>query len=223
MIWPSEKGELVLHENLALVSPLQVHSLSSVSKNSITMKRNRTGTTLSPCLNLTLNSIVVSNSPMTNLNTMYLYTLLIVSHRFGGNPYFARIITINWWFDELKALKRSEKANQVGRLWLWRRWSSVFIVNVISWQPCSFNGLSGHYPLLSHCVRATLQLSSKLSSRSQSDHVFNDTKPVSLISMGKLCDDDCVAIFTKLNMKILKHNRVIITGLWDRTNGLWDI
>ena len=41
--------------------------------------------------------------------------------------------------------------------------------------------------------------------------------------MGQLCDDDCVSIFTKFDVKSLKHNRVIITGLRDRTNGLWNI
>ena len=41
--------------------------------------------------------------------------------------------------------------------------------------------------------------------------------------MGQLCDDDYVAIFTKFDVKILKHNRVIITGLRYRTNGLWNI
>ena len=41
--------------------------------------------------------------------------------------------------------------------------------------------------------------------------------------MGQLCDDDCVAIITKFDVEILKHNRVIITRLRDRTNGLWNI
>ena len=41
--------------------------------------------------------------------------------------------------------------------------------------------------------------------------------------MGQLCDDDCVAIFTKYGVKILNHNQVIITGLRDRTDGLWNI
>ena len=70
---------------------------------------------------------------------------------------------------------------------------------------------------------ATLQLFRKLSSRAQSTHVFNIITTGSLISIGQLCDDNCVVIFTKFDVKILKHNRLIITGLWDRTNGLWNI
>ena len=60
---------------------------------------------------------------------------------------------------------------------------------------------------------ATLQLSDKISSKAQSAHVFNNITTGSLISMGQLYDYDCVAIFTKFDVKILKHNRVIITGL----------
>ena len=41
--------------------------------------------------------------------------------------------------------------------------------------------------------------------------------------MGQLFGDDCIAIFTKFDLKVLKRNQVIITGLRDRTNGLWKI
>ena len=67
---------------------------------------------------------------------------------------------------------------------------------------------------------STLQILIKLSSRAQSADVFNDTKTGLLVSMALLYDDDCVAIFTKFDVKILKHDRVIITGLQDRTNRL---
>ena len=60
---------------------------------------------------------------------------------------------------------------------------------------------------------ATLKLSSKLSSKAQSAHIFKDITTGSLISMGQLCDDDCFAIFAKHDVNILKHNQVIITGL----------
>ena len=70
---------------------------------------------------------------------------------------------------------------------------------------------------------STLKLSSKLSSRSQSAHVFNNITTGSLISMGQLCNDDFFSIFTKYYVEILNHNQVIITGFRDRTNGLWNI
>ena len=63
-------------------------------------------------------------------------------------------------------------------------------------------------------------MSNKLYSKAQSAYVFNNTTTGSLISMGQLCDDYCITIFTKFDVKILKHNHVIITGLHDLTNGL---
>ena len=70
---------------------------------------------------------------------------------------------------------------------------------------------------------AILKLSSKLSPKAQSAHVFKYIATGSLISMDQFCDNDCVAIFTKYDVNILKHNQVIITGLQDRNNGLWNI
>ena len=77
--------------------------------------------------------------------------------------------------------------------------------------------------IIKPALRATLKLSNKISTKAQSSHVFNDITTSYLISMGQLCDDNCVAIFTKFDMKILKDNQIIITGLRDRTNGLWNI
>ena len=72
-------------------------------------------------------------------------------------------------------------------------------------------------------LRATLKLSNKISSKVQSAHIFNDITTGYLISMRQLCDDSCISIFTKFDVKILKHNQVIITGLRDHTNVLWNI
>ena len=41
--------------------------------------------------------------------------------------------------------------------------------------------------------------------------------------MVQLFDDDYITIFTKFYVNFLKQNQVIITGLRDRTNGLWNI
>ena len=68
-----------------------------------------------------------------------------------------------------------------------------------------------------------MELSNKLSPKVQCAQIFSYITTGSLISMEQLCDYDCIAIFTKFDMKILKHNQVIITGLHDRTNGLWNI
>ena len=54
-------------------------------------------------------------------------------------------------------------------------------------------------------------------------NMFN-TKPFltnsSLLSVGQLCDNDCVAIFTKREMFIRKDGRVILQGKRNFIDGL---
>ena len=71
-------------------------------------------------------------------------------------------------------------------------------------------------------LKGTLPLSSKLSSQAQSAFVLDNLQTGTLISLGKLCDDDCIAIFNKYEVRILKQDEVIITGQ-RMLNGLWSI
>ena len=64
--------------------------------------------------------------------------------------------------------------------------------------------------------------SSKLSATAQSAFVLDDRKTGTLISLAQLCDDDCLAIFTNYNVKILKHDEIIITDA-RLPNGLWSL
>ena len=67
-------------------------------------------------------------------------------------------------------------------------------------------------------------LAPQLSKSAQHGHVLDGLKTGSaLISIGQLCDDDCAAIFTKFNVKIIKDGNIIITGTRDSQNGLWTI
>ena len=45
----------------------------------------------------------------------------------------------------------------------------------------------------------------------------------SLISIGKLCDNNCWVTFDKLHMCVYKNNQEIMRGIRNPTNGLWDI
>lgn len=71
-------------------------------------------------------------------------------------------------------------------------------------------------------LQGQLSLSSKLSPSAQTAFVLDDLRTGTLISLAQLCDDDCIALFTKFDVKILKHNEVIITGK-RMSNGLWSI
>jgi hypothetical protein len=71
-------------------------------------------------------------------------------------------------------------------------------------------------------LRGLLPLSSSLSDKAQSAFALDDLRTGSLISLAQLCDDDCIAIFNKYDVKILKKDKIIITGTRTR-NGLWHL
>ena len=60
--------------------------------------------------------------------------------------------------------------------------------------------------------RAIVPLATELSEEAKTGHIFNSLQSGSLISIGQLCDDDCVALFTKCKVKIIKDGKVIILG-----------
>ena len=67
-----------------------------------------------------------------------------------------------------------------------------------------------------------LQLSPALTTTAQHAFVLDDLKTGTLISLSQLCDDDCIALFTRYGVKIIKNDQVIITGRRG-DNGLWSI
>jgi hypothetical protein len=71
-------------------------------------------------------------------------------------------------------------------------------------------------------LKGNLPLSPELSPTAQSAFVLNELQTGTLISLAQLCDDDCIVIFTKYNVKILKNDKVIITGT-RMSNGLWSL
>ena len=70
---------------------------------------------------------------------------------------------------------------------------------------------------------ATVPLSTFLSNDAQRGHILDNLQTGSLISIGKLCDDDCIALFGKYNLKVFKDGQIIVRGTRNQTNGLWNI
>jgi hypothetical protein len=67
-----------------------------------------------------------------------------------------------------------------------------------------------------------LPLSPLLSDVAQRAFVLDDLRTGTLVSLAQICDDDCTAIFSKKDVKIVKNREIIINGT--RTlNGLWSI
>ena len=50
-------------------------------------------------------------------------------------------------------------------------------------------------------------------------HLTNE----SLISVGKICDNDCKVTFTKHDVNIIKDKTPILKGFRNSSDGLWDI
>ena len=44
-----------------------------------------------------------------------------------------------------------------------------------------------------------------------------------LLSIGQLCDDDYLAVFSKYKLRIYKQGRLILTGTQNWTDGLWNV
>jgi hypothetical protein len=62
-----------------------------------------------------------------------------------------------------------------------------------------------------------------LSDKATTAHVLNGITNSSLINLGQLCDDDCIAIFTKQKMHVCKNKMCVLSGTRNHTDGLWDI
>ena len=50
-------------------------------------------------------------------------------------------------------------------------------------------------------------------------HLTNE----SLLSMGQFCDDDCIAVFTKTNVYVIKDNDLVLHGRHNFKDRLWDV
>ena len=68
-----------------------------------------------------------------------------------------------------------------------------------------------------------LPISDLLSKAAKKTMILPNLHSSSLISLGQLCDDNCTVILTKQQLLILKKGNIILTGLRNATDGLWDI
>ena len=59
------------------------------------------------------------------------------------------------------------------------------------------------------------------SNKAKRAHIFPTLTTANLLSIGQLCDDGCIANFTKNEVKILKNNHTILQGKRNTSNGMW--
>ena len=71
--------------------------------------------------------------------------------------------------------------------------------------------------------KGQLPLSSALSTRAQTAMILPQLKSASLISIGQLCDDECDVLLNKQHLIAIKDKKVILTGVRNPYDKLWDI
>ena len=72
-------------------------------------------------------------------------------------------------------------------------------------------------------IIGNIPLESSLRSHAKKAHIFYGLHSASLISLGQLYADDCVAILDHNEINILKIRTIFFKGHRNKTNGLWDI
>ena len=72
-------------------------------------------------------------------------------------------------------------------------------------------------------VQGQLPLSNKLSKTAKNAVVLPELKSSLLISLGQLCDNNCQVILDKQQLKVIKEQKIILQGIRNTIDGLWDI
>ena len=62
-----------------------------------------------------------------------------------------------------------------------------------------------------------------ISPTSTKAHILPGLKSASLISLGQLCNNDCIIHLTKKTLHVFKHKKLILTGYRNLNDGLWDV
>ena len=66
-------------------------------------------------------------------------------------------------------------------------------------------------------------LSKKLSQLAKTAMILLNLKSSSLLSMGQLCNDGCKVILAKQDLAVVKDNHIILRGIQNKSDKLWDI
>ena len=76
--------------------------------------------------------------------------------------------------------------------------------------------------IMSPTKKAELPLPKEFTKNARTAYSYNNLKSGTLLSIGQLCDNDCIKIFSKYDVKIIKQDKIFIKGR--RTeNGLWNL
>ena len=62
-----------------------------------------------------------------------------------------------------------------------------------------------------------------LSQEAQTGYIVPNLKNTTLISAGQSCNDNCIVTFDKKKAYVHKHDNLVLTGIRNEKDGLWDI
>ena len=99
--------------------------------------------------------------------------------------------------------------------------SSCAKITLLTSSPIQVTAADGGKMQATHKVQIPLSLN--LSPKAQIGYILNGLSTGLLVSIGQLCDDDCIILFHKYYVKIIKNGKVIIEGKRDNNNKLWTI
>ena len=68
-----------------------------------------------------------------------------------------------------------------------------------------------------------LPLHQSLTNRAKQVQVLPKLTNSSLLSIGQLCDDNCAALFRKHDLHVFKYNKLVLKGVRNYCDGLWDV
>ena len=69
--------------------------------------------------------------------------------------------------------------------------------------------------------KTTIILPKELSTIAKEGYILPKLSTNTLISIGQLCDDKCIATFDAMSVKISKNNKIILEGSRDSKTGMW--
>ena len=113
------------------------------------------------------------------------------------------------------------KGESAATHYYWRERDKNALSNVEPTQRCIIT--LPHATTTSSSVSGKLLLSSQLSSKAKNATVVLQLESASLISLGKLCDENCNFHLHKKNLKVYKSSKISMQGYRNPHDGLWYI
>ena len=98
--------------------------------------------------------------------------------------------------------------------------------HILQQRQCIKNGPQVNLPdgsIMDTIETRILPLNNLLSTMAKTGNVLKGLTNASFLSIGQLCNDNCIAVFSKYRLCIYKNGCLILKGVRNWTNGLWDV